>query len=201
VKRTDRFFTGGPFGIFRSVSTTRRVFVGGLLLLTSCSVVDNSTEQRPPPSAATPRTSITATGNSGIADIADNAEQAVGLVTIDDESFALNFDCYAAGAGEIVAIGSTTDPDGQRIEVYLQAFLAEPYLAISIINESTQLLEAAIDRPLEISVSDQIVRVDDISLVTGLDLQTGESEAAGVGSVVVECRSYSPELPPGFGSG
>ena len=83
----------------------------------------------------------------------------------------------------------------------LQAFLGAPYVGISVYGAQTITYEAAIDRPLTITYEADILRADDIDLVTDLDLASGDSIAAGTGSVVIECRSYESELPPGFVGG
>ncbi|MEM9468267.1 MAG: hypothetical protein AAGA90_23065, partial [Actinomycetota bacterium] len=124
----------------------------------------------------------------------------VGIVELDGVSHEIDATCYAPGAGEVLATGVAATDDG-RIEVYLQAFLGEPYLGIAVTGQNTVVYEAAIDRPLEISYEADILRVDDIALVTDLDLETGVGTEAGVGSVVVECRAYESELPPGFVAG
>lgn len=125
----------------------------------------------------------------------------VGLVTVAGASHELTATCYAPGAGEVLAIGLATTADGARIEVYLQAFLGAPYLGIEVSGDDNVTYEAAIDRPLDISYEADILRVDDIALVTDLDLETGEGTDAGVGSVVIECRAYEAELPSGFVAG
>ena len=126
----------------------------------------------------------------------------VGIVEVAGSRHEIEATCYAPGAGEVLAIGATTTDDG-RIEVYLQAFPGAPYLGISVIGDGTDTVvyEAAIDRPLDIAYDADILRVDDIALVTDLDLDTGEGIGAGTGSVVVECRAYETELPPGFLAG
>ena len=124
----------------------------------------------------------------------------IGVVEVAGQTHEIEATCYAPGAGEVLAIGSTTT-DGQRIEVYLQAFLGAPYLGVSVTDESTVVYEASLDRPLEISYEADVLRVDDVPLVTDLDLETGAGIDAGTGSVVVECRSYEAELPPGFVAG
>ena len=125
----------------------------------------------------------------------------VGVVKVAEASYDITATCYAPGAGEVLAIGSAMTPDGDRVELYLQAFLGAPYVGISVYGAQTITYEAAIDRPLTITYEADILRADDIDLVTDLDLASGDSIAAGTGSVVIECRSYESELPPGFVGG
>ena len=169
------------------------VLVGG------CSIDDGSGEaSRPEPSPTT-----TTTRSPSPTTTADTFDS-VGIVEIAGETHEIEADCHAPGAGEVLAIGLATPDDGRRIEVYLQAFLGEPYLAIAVTPAAggeTVTYEAAVDRPLEIVYDADILRVDDAALVTDLDLETGEGTDAGIGSVVVECRAYEDELPPGFTGG
>lgn len=125
----------------------------------------------------------------------------VGLVEVGDAQYSLAFDCHAPGAGEILAVGLGTDPgSGDRIEVYLQAFLAEPYLGIRVEkpDATTLLYEAALDRPLEFVLENDVLRADGVELVTDLDLEARTGTPAGPGSIVIECREYLTDLPDGF---
>ncbi len=128
----------------------------------------------------------------------------VGLLTVGDVQYSLGFDCYAPGAGEILAIGVGTDPlTDTRVEAYVQAFLGAPYFGVEIeaVGEEPVLYEAALERILEFSFADDVLRADDVDLVTELDLDTLSGTPAGLGSVVVECREYLDELPAGFTAG
>ena len=50
---------------------------------------------------------------------------------------------------------------------------------------------------LNFTFDHDIVRFDNVDFVTDLNVETGEFTPAGIGSVVVECRSYETELPAG----
>ncbi|MEO0492790.1 MAG: hypothetical protein AAF081_05170 [Actinomycetota bacterium] len=126
----------------------------------------------------------------------------IGIVEVAGEVHELDADCYAPGAGELVVTGTATTAGGARIEVFVQAFVGRPYVGITVVDEIASVrYEPAVDRPLDITLLDDVVRVDDVALVTDLDLTTGEGTDAGVGTVVVECRSYEAELPVGFDAG
>ena len=164
------------------------------LALAGCSVDDGSgagerpttTTESAEPAATTESTTTTTLPPS------------VGVIEFADEAHEIEATCYAPGAGEVLAVGVATTEDDRRIEIYLQAFLGAPYLGISIAGAETIVYEAAIDRPLDISYEGDVLRVDDVELVTDLDLDTGDGTPAGTGSVVVECRAYETELPSGF---
>lgn len=164
-----------------------------VLGLPACSI-DDSSESGQRPEVDNTSTTLRTTSGS---DVATTLTPSIGFVQFDGRSHEFDATCHAPGAAEVLAIGSTMS-DGGRIEVYLQAFLGAPYLGISVTDEQTVVYEAAIDRPLDISYENDVLRVDDVVLVTDLDLETGAGTDAGLGSIVVECRSYQRDLPPGF---
>ena len=162
----------------------------------ACSIEDGGGEGRP--TVTETETSTT----SSPPESTTTLPASVGIVEVAGTAYEIDAECYAPGAGELVAIGIAQPVDGPRVEVYLQAFVGQPYVGITVIDDSaTTLYEPAVDRPLEVTVLDDVVRADDIALVTDLDLDTGEGVDAGTGTVVVECRSYAEELPPGFADG
>lgn len=166
------------------------------LLGAACSIDDGGGDGR------TVATETTSTTTTDMPAPTSTLPGSVGIVEVADEVFEIEADCYAPGAGELVATGLATPVDGPRVEVYVQAFLGQPYVGITVIDgDARTLYEPAIDRPLDISRVDDVLRVDDIALVTDLDLETGEGVDAGLGSVVIECRAYAEELPPGFAVG
>jgi hypothetical protein len=171
------------------------LLIAGGLVIVACSVDDGPGESTRPTTTteATDRAETESTTTTTLT-------PSVGIVEVAGESHEIEATCYAPGAGEVLAVGVAAT-DAGRIEVYLQAFLGAPYLGISVMGDDTVVYEAAIDRPLDISYEGDVLRVDDIALVTDLDLESGTSVDAGVGSVVVECRAYEAELPSGFAAG
>lgn len=155
------------------------------LVAAACSVQDGAGEGPPDRSA----TSAPSTSTSAPVEEAPEAES-VGLLTIDDQAFDLTADCFAPGAGELLVLAV-----GDGVLVYAEAFLGAPYLGVEI---DGALLEPSIDRPLEFSIDENVIRADDVLLVRDLDLESGESTAAGTGTLVVECRSYLDDLPDSF---
>lgn len=166
------------------------------LLVAGCTVDTGSGEGRTETSPTS-----TSTTSDAVTVSEPSTPRSVGLVEVAETTFELEADCYAPGAGEIIAIGLGR-ADDIRVEVYVQAFLGQPYLGITVIDgETSTLYEPSVDRPLEITRVGDVVRADDIVLVTDLDLATGEGTEAGEGTVVIECRSYEEDVPPGFAVG
>ena len=156
-----------------------------VVVAAACSVQDGSGDGPPDRSP----TSAPATSSVVLPEVSPEPES-VGLLTIDDRAFDLLADCFVLGAGEVLVLAV-----GEDVEVYVEAFLGSPYLAIQI---DGWLLEPSIDRPLEFSIEGDIVRAGEVLLVRNLDLESGESTAAGIGTLVVECRTYLDELPELF---
>jgi len=171
-----------------------------LVLGASCSVQDQPNRR----AESTSTTEAVSTAPVVPADTAPPASVSVGLVTVGDARYSLDFDCFAPGAGEILAIGVGIDPITEtRVEAYVQAFLGTPYLGIEVaaVGEEPVLYEAALERVLEFSFADDVLRADGVDLVVELDLDALTGTPAGVGSVVVECREFLDELPEGFATG
>ena len=127
------------------------------------------------------------------------ASDAVGIVEVGSKTYEITADCYTPSAGNVIAVGAATTDTGGRIEVYVETFDGQQYVGVTVFDgESVLRYEPVVDQPLEVIWFDNVVRVDDISLVTGLDLTTGDGTDAGVGSVVIECHSSIEALPPGF---
>ncbi len=168
-----------------------------LLLGAACSVEDSPNRRTAPTTTAQ---SVPTTPQAPL-EIEVIEPTSVGLVTVGEQSYSLGFDCYAAGAGEILAIGVAVDPITEvRAEAYVQAFLGAPYLGIELTPPGGEpvLYEASLERPLEFALADDVLRADDVELVTDLDLEAHTATPAGTGSVVVECWEYFDELPDEF---
>jgi len=162
------------------------------LLTTGCSVQDGSGEGPPDRSTTSSSPASTTVPDTE----PETAAESVALLTIDDRAFDLTADCFAPGAGELLVLAVGTDAEGGEVQVYAEAFLAGPYLAVRV---DGALLEPSIEVPFEFSIDGDVVRADDVALVRDLDLESGESTPAGVGTLVVECRAYLDELPDSFG--
>ena len=159
------------------------------LVVAGCSVSDE-------PNLGTPPTTTTTDGGP-TSSTTSTVPPSVGLVRIGPSAYDLTFTCIAPGAGEILAVGVGTDINGRRVESYVQAYVGEPFVGV-VVGEGAEAVrfEPRIDRRLDFDLVDDVLRFDDVDFVSDLDLQTGAFTPAGVGSVVVECRSYEDELPP-----
>ncbi len=161
-----------------------------VLLTAGCSVQDGSGNGPPERSTTTAAETTPTTSEPA------PAAESVGLLTIDDRAFDLTADCFAPGAGELLVLAVGVDAEGTEVQVYVEAFLGAPYLAVELDGE---LLEPSIERPIEFLIDGDVIRADDVVLVGDLDLETGDATDAGLGTLVIECRDYLDELPESFG--
>ena len=118
------------------------------------------------------------------------------MIRVGDTIYELSVTCYAAGAGEVLAIGVGTAPDtGEPVEAYVQAYLGSPYVGLRVGSGSDALIESTLDGSLDLYLQDDRIRASAIRFVRGLDLETGAGEPAGVGQIEIECIHYEDELP------
>lgn len=133
-------------------------------------------------------------GDNTVADT--TSAQSVGLVRIGPSAYDLVFSCVDRGAGEVLAVGIGRDINNKPVEAFVQAFLAEPYIGLLVGDGDEQVLfEPRLGAPLVFTFEGDIVRFDTVDFVSDLDLNSGEFTPAGIGSVVVECRSYERAVP------
>ncbi len=119
-----------------------------------------------------------------------------GEIMIGDRTFLFVFECYAAGAGDVLALGLGTDAEtGEDTEAIVQAFLGSSYVAILIGDE--QVLELAIDRPAELFVQGDLIRGSALRFVDA-DGASGVGESLGLGTVNIDCEGFAPGLPEGY---
>jgi len=134
-------------------------------------------------------------------DDAPSTEAAPGstaYVRIADTAFDLDVECHAPDDGEIVITGLTRGTAVPRVELFVQAFTDGPYVGITVTDDDgSTTYEPSLDHPPRIERVDDVYRIDDIVLRADLDLTTGEGIDAGVGTVVVECATYTEGLPDG----
>jgi hypothetical protein len=120
-----------------------------------------------------------------------------GWVQVGVETFDLVFTCYAAGAGDVVAVGVGADSEsGERVEALVQGFLGQPYLGVTV-GSSTRY-EASLEDPLEVYVHDDTISAGAVRWERDLDLESGGGEVVGFGAVFVECSTYENRLPEGY---
>ena len=119
-----------------------------------------------------------------------------GMIRIRDTIYELTVTCYAAGAGEVLAIGVGTAPEtGEPVEAWVQAYLGSPYVGLRIGSGEGSLIESSFDGSLDLYLHDDRIRASAIRFVRELDLETGLGEPAGVGQIEIDCVHYETELP------
>ena len=129
-------------------------------------------------------------------DASTTIPHSVGLVRVGPSAYDLVFTCVDGGAGEILAAGVGRDVNNKPVHAFVQAFVGEPYVGLEVGNPGEEVLfEPRLGVLLEFTFQHDIVRFDNVDFITGLDIETGEYTPAGIGSVVVECRSYETEIP------
>ena len=115
-------------------------------------------------------------------------------VEVGDTVYRFSATCYAPGAGDLLVLGVAEDPESDRlVEMYLQAFIADPYIGLRL--GDGRLIEAALDAPLDLYIHDDLIRASAVRFVRSLDLRTGDGEDVGFGSLEVYCSGYSDDLP------
>jgi len=141
------------------------------------------------PESTTTTVSLEAEGDGSDPEDADVSD---GVIEVAGERFELRFACLAEQPGEVLAVGIGESDAGERVEAYVQAFAQEPYIGLLV---GDRLLEAGLEQSLTVQVLDDTVTASDVAFVEDLDLDTGEGDAAGTGSVEVVCASFGGELP------
>lgn len=117
-----------------------------------------------------------------------------GTVEIGDTQYQFTVSCQELGAGEVVVVGSGEDPDsGGTVELYLQAFLGDPYVGLRLADGT--FFEPSLESPLDLYVQDDVIRASAIRFVRDLDLETGTATEVGFGEVEIHCYEYSREPP------
>lgn len=119
-----------------------------------------------------------------------------GHITIESVRYEFAFECYAAGAGDILALGVGDAPEtGDPTQAIVQAFLGQTYVAILI--GDAQVLELAIDRPARLFVQGEMIRGSALRFVDSVG-SAGVGEEIGLGTVSVSCQGYAPGLPDDY---
>ncbi len=117
-----------------------------------------------------------------------------GTVEIGDTRYHFTVSCQELGAGEVTVVGSGEDPDsGDAVELYLQAFLGDPYVGLLLADGT--FIEPSLESPLDLYVQEDVIRASAIRFVRDLDLETGTATEVGFGAVEIHCYEYTNELP------
>ncbi len=117
-----------------------------------------------------------------------------GTVEIGDTQYQFTVSCHELGAGEVVVVGSGEDPDsGGTVELYLQAFLGDPYVGLRFADGTFFEPSLEPDSPLDLYVQEDVIRASAIRFVRDLDLETGTATEVGFGELEIHCYEYSRE--------
>ena len=119
-----------------------------------------------------------------------------GTITIGAIDYGFAFECYAAGAGDILALGIGSDPEtGEETQAIVQAFLGQAYVAV--LQGSDRVQELAVDQPAELFVQGEAIRGSALRFVDSAGIP-GVGEELGLGAVSVDCNGFAPGLPEGY---
>lgn len=118
-----------------------------------------------------------------------------GTITVDDVEHAFVFECYAGGAGDVLALGVGTGDTDPGTQAVVQAFFGNPYVAIQFADGS--VFELAIDRQAELFLQGSDIRGSALRFVQS-GASSGVGDAAGLGAVTVACDGFAPGLPDGW---
>lgn len=169
--------------------------VGSLLAAMSLLVACSNERRAEPEVVPTPTTDTTAASTT-TPSTTQPPPRSTGMIRVGDTVYDLIVRCYAAGAGEVLAIGVGTAPDtGEPVEAYVQAYLGSPYVGLRVGTGEDALMESSLEGSLDLYLQDDRIRASAIRFVRGLDLATGAGEPVGVGQIEIECRHYEDELP------
>ena len=117
-----------------------------------------------------------------------------GTVEVGDTEYQFTVTCEELGAGEVIVVGSGEAPDaGGTVELYLQAFLGDPYVGLRLADGT--LLEPSLESTLDLYVQEDVIRASAIRFVRDLDLETGTATEVGFGELEIHCYEYSREPP------
>jgi hypothetical protein len=176
------------------------LLAAALLGLASCSSSgdDASIESTTTSSSSTTTSTTTTTepGPSTVLTVPAPHLTSPGAIDIGGTSYDFVFECYAAGAGDVLALGVGTDPvTGESTEAVVQAFLGLPYVAIVV--DGGAVFELAVDRQAELFIQQGVIHGSALRFVAAQS-EAGVGTELGLGSVSVECDDFATGLPDGY---
>lgn len=186
------------------MSTSRWLALTLALLAASCSSSSSASNDTTtsstdaPPATTTTTTTLpeTTTTEVEVERIPAPELRSPGTIAVGPLVMDFSFECYAAGAGDVLAVGVGTFPDSDiTTQAVVQAFFGHPYVAV-VVDDDT-VFELAIDRQAELFVQDGTIRGSALRFVNAT-IGLGEGDELGLGSVVVSCDSYAPGLPEDY---
>ncbi|MGI9606968.1 MAG: hypothetical protein ACR2P0_12590 [Acidimicrobiales bacterium] len=170
-----------------------------MLALVACTsavepAVESSTTTSTLPPTTTTQTTAPPEVVTSIEFVFGSELTSTGEVTISNVRYSLAFECYAAGAGDVLALGVGEGPDGQITQAIVQAFFGQPYVALFV---GENVYELAIDRAADLFVQGDAIRGGALRFVRATE-GAGVGVDPGLGSVAVECDGFAPGLPDGY---
>ena len=128
--------------------------------------------------------------------VPDPSLSSEGHVRVGAVDYEFAFECFEAGAGDVLAVGVGAHPEtGETVEAVVQAFFGQPYVGVLFANGD--LIELDVDRQAELFVQDSRIRGTALRFVqTGTN--AGDGEELGLGSVLVACADFAFGLPEGY---
>jgi hypothetical protein len=120
-------------------------------------------------------------------------------VVVDAKLYDLAATCYDAGAGSVVVVGTGTEPGtGRETRALVQASVGQSYVGLTI-GDREVVYEATLDEPLDLRLgAEHRIEAPAIPFVRDLDLTRGQGQAAGTGSLRVQCAAFVAGSPPGL---
>lgn len=179
--------------------------VAAIVALSTLAVACSSSDDQVTPTSAPPETTTTTTNApttsqlevvTTIRRIPSEELGSEGHITVGSTRYDFAFECYHAGAGDILALGVGDDPDGEdTTQAIVQAFLGQAYVAVVI--GDAKVLELAIDQPAELFVQSNLIRGSALRFVDAVG-SAGVGEDMGLGTVTVSCEGFAPGLPEDY---
>ena len=171
----------------------------GLLLAACSSATSDAAPDTTVATTAAPTTAPTTTALDVVTTIrrVPSPELAsVGHVTVGSVQYDFAFECWAAGAGDILALGVGNDPQSDaQTQAIVQAFFGQAY--VSVLVGDDRVIELAIDQPADLFVQADTIRGSALRFVDAQGA-AGVGESLGLGTVTVECDGFAPGLPEGY---
>lgn len=177
------------------------LFAGAGILLAACSSSSATVAPDPtvaitvaPTTAPPPTTELEVV--TTIRRVPSDELASVGHVTVGSVQYDFAFECWAAGAGDILALGVGEDPESdQPTQAIVQAFFGQAYVSVLIGDD--RVVELAIDQPADLFVQSDTIRGSALRFVDAQGA-AGVGESLGLGTVTVECNGFAPGLPDGY---
>lgn len=191
--------------LFAAMSTLR-LFVAALAalaaLLAGCSSGSDASAETAPTTTA-PVAASSSTTTSTVFEVVTTIQRvpadeltSTGTISIGSTDFDFAFECYAAGAGDILALGVGSDPDsGADTQAIVQAFLGQNY--VGVLEGEDVVREIAVDAPAELFVQGDAIVGSALRFIERGGAP-GIGEDLGLGSVTVSCDGFAPGLPEGY---